>query len=214
MSLEDKVRLHFPCLLQSGVGLTKDSWVLDSGCGFGLTGDASKFVTKRPDTGYTFTFAQGSKHSNTHLGTVKLYFFGPDGIRPFLFENIALVPHAKSNILSEYWLKREGYQIVGSLTGEYKFVLYENSLWHVKLGHLNKDTVIDMLSKKMVEGMPTLPRSELRKVPFFCTTCTEMKKRRMSYRNSKGSRDEHPISTIHMDTNGPMKTMGIYGSVG
>eukprot|EP00644_Phytophthora_capsici_P002888 jgi/Phyca11/48804/gw1.85.99.1 len=128
MSLEDKVRLHFPCLLQSGVGLTKDSWVLDSGCGFGLTGDASKFVTKRPDTGYTFTFAQGSKHSNTHPGTVKLYFFGPDGIRPFLFENIALVPHATSIILSEYWLKREGYQIVGSLTGEYKFVLYENSL--------------------------------------------------------------------------------------
>jgi len=41
-----------------------------------------------------------------------------------------------------------------------------------------------------------------------------MKKRRMSYRNSKGSRDTQPISTIHMDTNGPMKTMGVYGSVG
>ncbi|POM69384.1 LOW QUALITY PROTEIN: Integrase catalytic core protein [Phytophthora palmivora] len=41
-----------------------------------------------------------------------------------------------------------------------------------------------------------------------------MKKRRMSYRNTKGSRDEQPISTIHMDTNGPTKTMGAYGSHG
>ncbi|OWZ10389.1 Retrotransposon Tca5 Polyprotein [Phytophthora megakarya] len=36
----------------------------------------------------------------------------------------------------------------------------------------------------------------------------------MSYRNSKGSKDEQPISIIHMNTYGPMKAMGVYGSVG
>ncbi|KAE8994005.1 hypothetical protein PR001_g20514 [Phytophthora rubi] len=41
-----------------------------------------------------------------------------------------------------------------------------------------------------------------------------MKKWRMSYRNMTGSRDEHPISTIHMDTNGSMETIGVYGSCG
>ncbi|KAE8908144.1 hypothetical protein PF005_g1540 [Phytophthora fragariae] len=33
-------------------------------------------------------------------------------------------------------------------------------------------------------------------------------------RNVMGSRDEHPISTIHKDTNGPMKTRGVYGRCG
>ena len=74
--------------------------------------------------------------------------------------------------------------------------------WHVRLAHVNKETLVSMLSKGLVSGMPTLPAAELRRIPFFCTTCAEMKKRRMSYRNTKGSRDTQPISTIHMDTNG------------
>eukprot|EP00644_Phytophthora_capsici_P003681 jgi/Phyca11/129281/e_gw1.82.123.1 len=159
-----------------------------------------------------FTFAEGSKHTNTHIGTVKLYLHGPGGIRPFLFTNIALVPHAKSNILSAYWLQKGGYQIIGSAHGDFKFAALKE--WHVKLGHLNKEQVIAMLTKPVVAGMPTLKASDLRQVPFFCTTCAEMKKRRMSYRNTKGSRDTKPISTIHMDTNGPMKTMGVFGTIG
>ncbi|OWY99285.1 hypothetical protein PHMEG_00029733, partial [Phytophthora megakarya] len=54
----------------------------------------------------------------------------------------------------------------------------------------------------------------LRKIPFFCSTCADMKKRGMFYSNTKGSRDEKPIRTIHMDTTGPMKTKGVYGSSG
>ena len=71
-----------------------------------------------------------------------------------------------------------------------------------------------MLSQQVVRGLPHHKASELRKVSFFCQTCAEMKKRRMSYRNAVGSRDPQPISTIHMDTNGPMKTMGVYGTIG
>ncbi|KAE8912299.1 hypothetical protein PF007_g25767 [Phytophthora fragariae] len=262
--LEKKVRTLYPFLLDDDLYLTSDSWVLDSGCGHGLTSETARFVQKEPNTQYMFTFAQGSKHSNTHLGTIELYLRGPQEIRPFLFENIVLVPDATSNILSEFWLRRGGYQIFGSLTGEYKFVCFANELvfiakaingayyiqnrtlqerqllcnavkqepckplahlsterfertlqeWHVKLDHLSKDAVINMLSTKWVAGMPQLPASGLSKIPFFCTTCAEMKKRRMSYRNVAGSRDEHPISTIHMDTNGPMKTIGVYGSCG
>ncbi|KAG3110598.1 hypothetical protein PI125_g9874 [Phytophthora idaei] len=128
MELEDMVRSMYPFLLECGNGLTSESWVLDSGCGFGLTSDASKLVEQRPNNGYMFTFAEGSKHTNTHVGTVKLYLRGPNGVKPFLLENIALVPHAKSNILSEYWLQRGGYKIVSSPTGEFKFVLYGNML--------------------------------------------------------------------------------------
>ncbi|OWZ00295.1 hypothetical protein PHMEG_00028549 [Phytophthora megakarya] len=50
---------------------------------------------------FRFTFGEGTKLSNTHVGTVKLYFQGPDGIRPFEFDNMQLVPKALANILSE-----------------------------------------------------------------------------------------------------------------
>lgn len=109
MRPEDKVRCENPQLFDSGSFLTSDSWVLDSRCGLGLTCDGAKVVEKNPDTGYMFTFAQESKHSNTHIGTVKVYLHGLSGIRPFLFENIALVPQASSNIFSEFWLKQGGY---------------------------------------------------------------------------------------------------------
>ncbi|OWZ11411.1 Transposable element [Phytophthora megakarya] len=127
MRLEDKVRSWYPDLLDATF-LTTDSWVLDSGCGFGLISNQTKFVELRSDKGDMFTFADGSKHSSTHIGTVKLYFQGPQGIRPFLFENIALVPHAKSNILSEFWLKSEGYQIITLRLGKFQFVFYDNKL--------------------------------------------------------------------------------------
>ncbi|POM72377.1 LOW QUALITY PROTEIN: Hypothetical protein PHPALM_10913, partial [Phytophthora palmivora] len=104
--LESKVRFLFPFLLDGDSYLTTDSWVLDSGCGHGLTSEMTRFVRKTPNTQYMFTFAQGSKHSNTHIGTIKLYLCGPKGIKPFLFDNIAMVPHATSNILSEFWLRR------------------------------------------------------------------------------------------------------------
>jgi hypothetical protein len=80
---------------------TDDDWVLDSGCGFGLTSDKSNFIEKRVDKSYTFTFGQGSKLHNTYVGSIKLYFYGVTGIEPFYFNNIALVPNATSNIISE-----------------------------------------------------------------------------------------------------------------
>ncbi|GMF54996.1 unnamed protein product [Phytophthora fragariaefolia] len=86
--------------------------------------------------------------------------------------------------------------------------------WHVRFGHVNKDKLVDMMSKQLVKGIPFGERSKLNQVNFFCSTCAEMKMRRMSYRNLHETRDSRPISTIHMDTNGPMKTIGVYGAVG
>jgi hypothetical protein len=188
----------------------------------------------------------------------------PEGIKPFEFENVALVPKAKVNILSEFWLKQSGYQIVESAKGGFKFVLWKHKLafvaiavngayyvqgrtlrdrqvycsavkakpakalrvpvhtpieaafkeWHVKLGHLNRDKLIDVISCNIIQGVPNFSKTALSKLPFFCQTCTEMKMRRMSYRNMVGTRDHQPISTIHMDTNGPMKTLGVYSTTG
>ncbi|GMF34342.1 unnamed protein product [Phytophthora fragariaefolia] len=77
--------------------------VLDSGCGgYGLTANDSHFVSKKLSQDFRFTLGEGSKLSNTHIGSVQLYFWGPDGIQSFYFDNMALVPKATANILSEY----------------------------------------------------------------------------------------------------------------
>jgi len=86
--------------------------------------------------------------------------------------------------------------------------------WHVKLGYLNRDKLIEVMNRNIIPGVSTFSRAALRKLPFFCQTCTEMKMRRMRYRNMVGTRDRQPISTIHMDTNGPMKTLSVYGTTG
>ncbi|GMG16292.1 unnamed protein product [Phytophthora fragariaefolia] len=128
MEVEDKVRTVYPYLLDDDSHLTKDSWMLNSGCGRGLTSEVKHFISMKPNRQYMFTFAQGSKLSNTHIGTINLYLHGPHGIRLFLFKNVAIVPNVTSNILSELWLRRSGYQILGSLRGEFKFVWYKLNL--------------------------------------------------------------------------------------
>lgn len=85
--------------------------------------------------------------------------------------------------------------------------------WHIKLGHIHKDILIKMMSDQLVKGMPKLSKKACKGIPFFCQTCAEMKMRRMSFRNTIGMRDKRPVSTVHMDTNGPMKLLGIYGTI-
>ncbi|OWZ05778.1 hypothetical protein PHMEG_00022063 [Phytophthora megakarya] len=86
--------------------------------------------------------------------------------------------------------------------------------WHIKLGHLNGDKLIEVVSRSLIPGVPNFCRNMLSKVSGFCLTRTEMKMRRMRYQNKVGSRDIQPISTIHMGTNGPMRTLGVYGTAG
>ncbi|GMF48154.1 unnamed protein product [Phytophthora fragariaefolia] len=102
-AIEETVRTLYPELLRrDGTDISQCDWVLASGCGYGLTANASLFVSKKLSQEFIFTFGEGSKLNNTHIGSAKLYFLGPDGIQPFYFDNMALVPKAKANILSEY----------------------------------------------------------------------------------------------------------------
>ena len=82
--------------------------------------------------------------------------------------------------------------------------------WHVRSGHASKGTVIQMMSVQVVAGMPRFSKGHLLKVSFFCHACAEMKSKRMSFRSKEGSRDDRPLSTVHMHNNGPMKVLGLY----
>ncbi|GMF21314.1 unnamed protein product [Phytophthora fragariaefolia] len=65
--LEKKVRSLYQYLLDDVMYLTTNSWLLDSGCRHGLTSVMARLVRKELNTQFMLTFAQGSKHSNTHI---------------------------------------------------------------------------------------------------------------------------------------------------
>lgn len=129
----EKVRNLYPQLLIRNNALTDSDWVLDSGCGYGLTADRTRVVKLQWNQEYAFMFAEGTKHTDTHVGTIKLFLKSRNGIVPFYFNDVALVPNAKSNIISEYWLNRKEYQIIESTKGEYKYILNDNSLAFVAI---------------------------------------------------------------------------------
>ena len=84
--------------------------------------------------------------------------------------------------------------------------------WHLKLGHLNKQSLIKLISKRLVEGLPFVPSSLLNKVPFFCKVCAESKHNRMTYKNKTGSRPDKFFHTIHSDTM-QVEIPGTYGNL-
>ncbi|GMF67065.1 unnamed protein product [Phytophthora fragariaefolia] len=212
-----------------------------SGCGYSLTANVSLFVSKKVSQEFKFTFGEGSKLSNTHIVSVKLYLLGPDGIQSFYFDNMTL--SVRGGYKFVMWKQKLAFVAIAVNVAYYiqARTLRERQIycsavkakptrplrvlgytqikaafmeWHVKLGHLHREKLIEVMSGNLTPGLPSFSRVALTKLPFFYHMCTEMKMRRMSYRNMVGTRDTQPISTIHMDTNGPMKTLGVYGAVG
>jgi hypothetical protein len=70
---------------------------------------------------------------------------------------------------------------------------------HMAFGHISHQTILHMLSRKTVTGLPDVERIKLKDVVLDCNICKETKMRRMSYRNMDGSRGDHPLHTVHTD---------------
>ncbi|OWZ06836.1 hypothetical protein PHMEG_00020857 [Phytophthora megakarya] len=115
-----------------------------------------------------------------------------------------------SNLLSAYYLAKQGYRHFQSKSGDFLFFIGEN----FKLGHVGKERLIRTISNQKIEGLPTIPYSELRKVAFFCKTCAQTKSRRMSYRNKVGNNATEPLHTLRTDSTGKLKVNGLYESFG
>ncbi|GMF29764.1 unnamed protein product [Phytophthora fragariaefolia] len=95
-----------------------------------------------------------------------------------------------------------------------KFIHNAMKEWHLRLGHVGKDRLMSILSSAVIDGAPRLERKDLAKIAFFCRTCALAKSRRMSYRNMIGDKATEPLHTLHMDSLGTVKPLGLYGSAG
>jgi len=80
----------------------------------------------------------------------------------------------------------------------------------MKLGHLNKQTLIRIISTRLADGVPYIPSNLLNKAPFFCKVCALSKHNRMSYKNKQGSRPSEFFHCVHSDTM-KVEVPGTYG---
>ena len=68
------------------------------------------------------------------------------------------------------------------------------------------------MSQGLVDGVPRALAKDLKKIKFFCKVCAEVNMPRVSFRGIAGTRDGSRFGTLHSDSKGPMKVLGILGT--
>ena len=83
----------------------------------------------------------------------------------------------------------------------------ENSLWHLRFGHINFRGLNFLHRKGMVKGLPLV-----KKLDSICEGCILGKQHRETFPARKSVRTKTPLETIHSYLCGPMQTPSIGGS--
>ncbi|POM64465.1 Integrase catalytic core protein [Phytophthora palmivora] len=241
--IEDEVRKENAAYLRAlkRVTLTDDMWVVDTGAGRAITSDRGWFQgSLQHVSGHTFTYGNGTISRSTKKGSIKLHVLNPRGNLSVLkLTDISYDCECDSNLLSAYYLAKQGYRHFQSKSGEFLFfsekglkllfaaiakgeVYYLPSVKPIKANVVSNQSTKygDILKEWHLRlghvhwGLPQIPYNELKKVVFFCKTCAHMKDRRMSYRNMVGTKAIEPLHTLHMDSTGKLRVNGLYGSFG
>ncbi|OWZ08147.1 hypothetical protein PHMEG_00019358 [Phytophthora megakarya] len=143
--------------------VSRSDWVLDSGCGYGLTAEATMFVRKQASEEFRFSFGEGTKLSNTHVGTVKLHFQGPDVLAfVAIAVNGAYYIHSRTLRDRQIYCSAVKTRPVKALhVPGHTRVEATLKEWHIKLGHLNRDKLIEVMSCNLIPGVQTFIRKTL-----------------------------------------------------
>ncbi|CAL1681040.1 unnamed protein product [Lasius platythorax] len=80
-------------------------------------------------------------------------------------------------------------------------------VWHERLGHVNNNTVRDMVNKGVVKGMKLRNAQD-----FFCQACQMGKLHRSSFDSTEEKKKRLPGDFIHSDVCGPMSVESIRGA--
>ena len=210
-------------------------WILDSGCTQHMTGDRSilvNFVDK-----FLGTVRFGNNHYAPICGfgdiiqggiTIRCvsYVHG-------LSHNLLSVGQFCDNNLEvafrKTWCKVRTYEGVDLITGSRssnlftinlantqpttdtcllsKASTYQAWLWHRRLSHLNFRTINDLISKKLVIGLPDLTFS----ADHICGACAMGKISRSPHKPKPVPNTTDTLHLLHVDLCGPMRTMSIHG---
>ncbi|KAJ9557513.1 hypothetical protein OSB04_012127 [Centaurea solstitialis] len=84
---------------------------------------------------------------------------------------------------------------------------HQSLLWHRRLSHLNYRYLDKLVKERLVSGIPMI-KFELDQM---CSGCAQGKMKRASHPPKPEQGSKSPLSLIHMDLCGPMKTVSLAG---
>ena len=75
----------------------------------------------------------------------------------------------------------------------------DSSKWHARLAHVNTETMRQMITKELVDGVPNITIEKQ-----TCVSCLLGKQTRRSFPQSTSYRAKHPLELVHGDLCGPI----------
>ncbi|KAJ0587052.1 putative RNA-directed DNA polymerase [Helianthus annuus] len=215
----------------------KDLWYLDNGASNHMTGNISFFSELNKRVGGKVKFGDGSQVEICGKGSILLlgktgeqrlltdiYYI------PSLHSNIISLGQATEcgcdiRMKDDYLLMRDAQGKVLMNVTRSKNRLYtiklkvgkpvclkaridnENWLWHARLGHLNFESMKQMVNKDMVVGMPKINHENQ-----ICDSCLVGKHTRQSFPKMASFRATRALELIHGDLCGPISPSTIAGN--
>lgn len=86
--------------------------------------------------------------------------------------------------------------------------LSDHDLWHQRLGHLNKQQMMEIIQKDMAMGISLSKQGTV----SMCEGCIKGKMNRQPFKSVGEIRSKRPLELVHTDVCGPMRTESIGGS--
>ncbi|KAJ9544245.1 hypothetical protein OSB04_023952 [Centaurea solstitialis] len=88
-----------------------------------------------------------------------------------------------------------------------KTSLHQSLLWHRRLSHLNYRYIDKLVNQQLVSGIPMIKFDNEQ----MCSGCVQGKMKRASHPPKPEQGSKSPLSLIHMDLCGPIKTVSLAG---
>nr|GEZ42348.1 hypothetical protein [Tanacetum cinerariifolium] len=188
-----------------------DKGYWDSGCFRHMTGNISYLSDYEPFDGGYVSFGQGG-YKIIGKGTIKT--------GKLEFENVYFVKDLKdfkllddANVLLRTPRQHNMYSIDLNNIVPHKDLtclvakasVNECMLWHMRLGHLNFNTMNRLVRHNLVRGLP----SKCFKNDHTCTACLKGKQNKASCKSKLVNSMTKPLHTLHMDLFGPTSISSI-----
>ncbi|KAJ9538974.1 hypothetical protein OSB04_031707 [Centaurea solstitialis] len=164
-------------------------WYLDSGCSKHMTGRKELLSNYREEYGGSVKFG------NNELSPVVGH--GDIVCKDITINNVAHVEGLNHNLFS-----------IGKFCDkDLEKSSHQSLLWHRRLSHLNYRYLDRLVKERLVSGIPMIKFEP----DQLCSGCAQGKMKRASHPPKPEQGSKSPLSLIHMDLCGPMKTVSLAG---
>ncbi|KAJ9566173.1 hypothetical protein OSB04_002139 [Centaurea solstitialis] len=169
-------------------------WYLDSGCSKHMTGRKELLSNYREEYGGSVKFG------NNELSPVVGH--GDIVCKDITINNVAHVEGLNHNLFSIGKFCDKDLECLITQKSS-----HQSLLWHRRLSHLNYRYLDRLVKERLVSGIPMIKFEP----DQMCSGCAQGKMKRASHPPKPEQGSKSPLSLIHMDLCGPMKTVSLAG---